>query len=136
MSPEILLAEWESVLERKCRIEVQTPPAAQSPSPGGPHSFTSVPVQKDVCTDAHIVNKNIPYADLPHRRWEKQSHAFQCNRSRAILTGISAFVEGKLQAWNRTLFPKHLCINRYALLNNLYRNILINMTSIYPHTQT
>lgn len=66
MSAEIPLADWESVMERTCRTELQIPTAAQFPSLGGLHSFTSVTTQKDLHTGAHIRNKNLHYADLPH----------------------------------------------------------------------
>jgi len=67
MSSEIPLAEWDSVLERTCRTELQILTAAQFTSPGGLHSFTSVTVQRDLHTGAHFIDKNIHYADLPRK---------------------------------------------------------------------
>lgn len=65
--------------------EIQQVTAAQLPSPGGQHIFISVTIQKDLHRSAHIINKNILHADLPHNAWEKQTHSFRCKRPTVLL---------------------------------------------------
>lgn len=49
------------------------------------NTSSSVSPFRRIYTGAHIINKNILHADLPHNAWEKQTHSFRCKRPTVLL---------------------------------------------------